>query len=303
MAIMPGVEWAPLPENETQSRINPTQLIFHTAVDAPGPSNVPAYFARADITAESTFYVRRGGHIVQMMDSEVRADANKGANYRAISVEVEDEGDPEGVPMDAGQMAACKAIAIWCHATHGIPYVQIPSPTAPGIGWHSMFGFRDPLTMLQPITNPWSSAYGKTCPGKTRVKQILALIAELNNEEEPDVTEQEATVFLTILYKTILGREPDFTGLSNWTEAAVKNGWTREDLFWQFLGASAAELGRTQAKANATANRLTQVEDSLEAANARVAALESAKPAASSVDTEVIVDAVVDVLIGRLESA
>ena len=43
----------------------PWGFVIHTAVDAPGPTNLPGYFDR--VSAESTWWLPNSGHGVQMM--------------------------------------------------------------------------------------------------------------------------------------------------------------------------------------------------------------------------------------------
>ena len=174
MAVYPGAKWEPLPENETQGRITPTQIIYHTAVDHPGATNLRGYFARTDVKLESHFWVPNDGKTVQMMDTERRADANKNGNSRAISIETEDDGDPEGNPWNAAQIKALIELTKWLGVTHDIPMEVMHRWTEPGLGWHSMWGFKDGVNLTGGYTtNPWTGVRGKTCPGKTRIKQIL----------------------------------------------------------------------------------------------------------------------------------
>jgi len=181
MAIMPegrAVIWDPLPENETQGRITPTQIILHTAVDHPGPTNLPDYFRRRNVYVESHFWVANSGLITQMMDTNVRADANYHANARAISIETEDDGDPEGNPWKPAQIDALIRIIVWASRTHDIPLQRCATPTAPGLGWHSMWSYpSDPINLTgPPARSPWTPAFGKTCPGSTRIRQIVEII-------------------------------------------------------------------------------------------------------------------------------
>jgi hypothetical protein len=94
MARCPFATWRPLPENEYQGKIDPDQLIWHSAVDGPGETDLWPFFARDDVVVESTFFIQLDGDIIQYTDTTVRADANRWANSRAISVETEDDGDP-----------------------------------------------------------------------------------------------------------------------------------------------------------------------------------------------------------------
>jgi hypothetical protein len=168
--------WDPLPENETQPAIVPTQFIVHTAVDAPGPTDLYNYFDNPGIGVESHFWLTKSGGLSQGIDTEVRADANLEANVRAISIETEDDGDPEGNPWTEGQIDALIALGRWCVDRHDIPPILCPNPTAPGFGWHAMWSFRDPIRQIGAIRSPWTSSLGKTCPGKTRSWQYRAYV-------------------------------------------------------------------------------------------------------------------------------
>lgn len=166
--------WRPLPENETQGQITPTQVILHTAVDAPGPTDLYRYFERRDITLESHFWLPLSKAMEQFIDTNRSADANFRANRRleadrwvgAISVETEDEGRPNELPWNEYQQEQLVDFLVWAHKTHGIPLKMCESWTGAGIGYHSMWG----------APSNWTPARGKTCPGPARIAQIPGLI-------------------------------------------------------------------------------------------------------------------------------
>jgi len=177
VSLYPAAVKRLLPENRTQQRITPTQIIVHTAVDAPGPSSLWPFFSRSDVHAESHFFVKNDGTVEQYMDSEVMANANRRADVRAISIETEDDGDPERNPWTAAQLEALVALIRWCGDEHNIPMVQCPAWDRPGVGYHSMWGFADPVAKTGPIRdNPWSVKFAKTCPGRTRTRQFLDVL-------------------------------------------------------------------------------------------------------------------------------
>jgi hypothetical protein len=195
---MPDVVWDPLPENRTEPYINPSQIIIHTAVD--GNLNIPDYFRRRDVYVESHFWITRDGRITQMMDTHRQADANYRANYSAISVETEDDGDPEGIPWTNAQIGSLVRVIQWASATHGIPIERCRSSTAPGVGWHSMWSYpTDPINLRgRPVASPWTTALGKTCPGRTRIRQLVETVlpraaGEVVDPGDPD-PETRATV-------------------------------------------------------------------------------------------------------------
>lgn len=135
-------------------------------MDAPGPTSLYGYFGRADVSVESHFFVRLDGTIEQYIDTNVRADANRYANVRAVSIETEDEGNPNQRPWSQAQQDALVRLMDWLCEVHSVPRKQCPAWDAPGIGWHSMWG----------APSNWTPATGKTCPGNARIPQCFDLI-------------------------------------------------------------------------------------------------------------------------------
>lgn len=205
MARMPGVVWDPLPENRTEPYINPSQIILHTAVD--GDLNIPDYFRRRDVFVESHFWIERDGTVTQMMDTNRQADANYRANNTAISIETEDDGDPEGNPWTTPQLNSIIKVIQWATRTHGIPIRRCSSSTAPGIGWHSMWSYPDPINLRgRPRSSPWTTSLGKTCPGSTRIKQLVNIVLPAAAGERVDIDQSTANGRAT-LRKGSRGRE------------------------------------------------------------------------------------------------
>jgi hypothetical protein len=168
----PFAEVRPLPENRTQRLKTtpgnkPTTTIDHTAVDAPGRTNLWGYFARADVTAESTYWIYRDGHAEQFMSCDVQANANRRADAFADSIETEDEGDPERWEWTDAQLHKMLEIHLWEIQTFGVSPFAATGPYLPqavGQGYHSMW-----RTMAG--GNPWTMYQGKTCPGSRRIRQ------------------------------------------------------------------------------------------------------------------------------------
>ncbi len=183
MARYPEATWRPLPENETEPVIDPTQIILHTAVDAPGPTSLFGYFSRADCLIESHFFIKFDGEVEQYMSTTRQADANYHASVRAVSIETEDDGDPVGKPWTAAQCDSLVDLMVWLIETHPkILARECPEWDRSGIGWHAMWG----------APSEWTPVAGKTCPGSTRIRQIPALIARVVARLEGDeVTEQD----------------------------------------------------------------------------------------------------------------
>lgn len=169
MARCPFAVWKPLPENKTARTINPTQVVFHSAVDGPGRTSLWGFFKRSDVRVESHFHVLNDGTIEQYMDTTRQADANYKANVRAISIETEDDGKPDSKPWTPQQVAALVKLGAWLAEVHDIPAVQCPAWDKPGFGWHSMWG----------APGPWTPARGKTCPGRARIPQVPGIIRDI----------------------------------------------------------------------------------------------------------------------------
>lgn len=205
MARMPGAVWRPLPENSTQSRITPTQVIVHSAVDSPSPlTSLFGFFRRTDVTVESHFHVMVDGTIEQYMDTTVRADANRYANVRAISIETEDNGDPDNTPWTPAQIESILKIIRWAHEVHDIPLRVTPAWDQPGIGYHSMWG----------APGPWTPSRGKTCPGRVRITQfrdvlLPRLLLPVISLEDDHMTDSTAQGLVILTYLSALGRTPE----------------------------------------------------------------------------------------------
>jgi len=179
MSIYPKAKVRLLPESEYQAKIIPDQFIFHTAVDGRGPSDLRNFFEQSGL--ESHFWIPWSGEVHQFIDTEVRADANYKANRRpnghgAISVETEDDGNPEANPWNQKQIDALIDLGRWVVDEHNIPTVYCPTWDSPGFGWHAMWSFDDPIKQVGTKKSLWTPSFGKTCPGKTRIYQIRTII-------------------------------------------------------------------------------------------------------------------------------
>lgn len=146
-----------LRESATQPKITPTQVILHTAVDAPGQTDLHNYFNRADIGTESHFFIQNDGTILQYMDTTTRADANHDANSRAISIETEDDGTI--APWTLAQVKAIKRLGEALMKAHsGILRRVAPAQDLPGWGYHSLY-------------DSWNKNK-HSCPGGPRIHQF-----------------------------------------------------------------------------------------------------------------------------------
>jgi len=149
-----------LPEWQSQPKITPTTIIDHSIVG----SALGAYLFFRDKTGiESHFIVDLNGEIWQLMDTGRQADANLEANRYAISIETADNGNPDTFAWTSQQLASLKWLHNKLRAVHPtIPKKKATSCTSGGLGFHSQMG----------APSCWTSAVGKTCPGKPeRVSQ------------------------------------------------------------------------------------------------------------------------------------
>jgi N-acetylmuramoyl-L-alanine amidase/LAGLIDADG-like domain len=133
-----------LPEWRSQPRITPVLIIDHSIVG----SAIGAWWYFHDSTGIESHFIIRGrrsgsadGHIWQLMDTDRQADANLQANNKAISIETEDDGDPDNQPWTTAQLQSL----IWLHNKLASLYPTIRRREAtdcdgPGLGYHSKLG-------------------------------------------------------------------------------------------------------------------------------------------------------------------
>jgi hypothetical protein len=144
-----------LPEWNRQPRMTPTTIIDHSIV---GSALGAWYFFRDQTGIESHFIIRgapsgsQDGRIWQLMDTGRRADANLDANAFAISIETEDNGDPDNFPWSRAQLESLRWLHAKLRAVHPtIPRRRCPGPRGGGLGFHSMWG----------APSPWTPVVGK----------------------------------------------------------------------------------------------------------------------------------------------
>jgi N-acetylmuramoyl-L-alanine amidase len=155
-----------LPEWRSQPPITPTVIIDHSIV---GSARGAYWYFRDSTGIESHFIVcgapsgAADGEIWQLMDTGRRADANHDANAYAISIETEDNGDPDNYPWSDAQLDSLK----WLHNTlvryhPTIKRQKVGDCNGPGLAYHSIWG----------APSCYTPSAGKTCPGKpVRVNQ------------------------------------------------------------------------------------------------------------------------------------
>lgn len=217
MPLMPGAQHRLLPENSTQALITPTQHILHSGVTGRGESDLYPYFSRPDVKLESHFFIQTDGDILQYMDTSRRADANGAANVRAISTETDDDGAPDTQPWTQAQLDSIVQLHRWLHETHGIPLTKIAKMTGPGIGWHSMWSFRDPINLSGGyLKSPWTSVRGKTCPGRIRIQQFVNHILPQLEGEHTMAGPYDAKIISIYEDERYGGRTPAEEEIAQW---------------------------------------------------------------------------------------
>lgn len=163
------------PSYDTQ-RIAATQIIAHSIGD-PGATaqNLYDFWSGAGSDGNSShFFVTKAGGVWQFVDTAYECYASLNANRRsdgtgAIAFESEDVGDPDTEPWTPAAVAAITRLCLWLIQVHpGIAKRECRTPVDPGLGYHSMWGYNTPAN---PTRNPWTRAYGKTCPGVARIPQ------------------------------------------------------------------------------------------------------------------------------------
>lgn len=159
MAVCPFASWRPLPENTSAPTLEPRVAILHSAA-VPVTSLYNA-FNRAGNNLESHFFVKKNGVIEQYMDTERQADANYKANRFAVSIETEDNGNPNADPWTPAQLDSIFNLLGWLHSTHKIPMRRCNKWDGSGVGYHTMWG----------SPSQWTPV-AKSCPGKIRIWQF-----------------------------------------------------------------------------------------------------------------------------------
>lgn len=165
--------WRPLPENNSEPGITPTQLIFHTAACRCGDSLYDD-FNRPGNNLESHFNVWNTGVVEQYVDTARQADANYHANVRAISVETQDDGQWTE-PWTDQQADALVELAVWAIRTHpDIKPRVCPEWDTPGLGHHTLFG----------APSHWTPV-AKSCPGPARKGQFPEIVRRVQERLAP----------------------------------------------------------------------------------------------------------------------
>lgn len=112
----------------------------------------------AEVSAH--FVVAKDGRIAQLVDTAVQSWCQSAGNPYYLSIENEGHG---GDALTSAQLEACAKIAARASTLHGVPLQLADSPTAHGLGYHSMGGAT------------WGGHYD--CPGDRIIAQRPEIIA------------------------------------------------------------------------------------------------------------------------------
>lgn len=190
MARCPFATWEP--RGTPGGSIIPRTVIVHSEATPGGlakPTGGPL---------EWHFMVCRDGRIIQHVDTQRRADANNKANAFAVSIETEDDGDPDRQPWTDAQLWALERLIKWIATTHRIPLRRCPSWVEGGIGYHTMFG----------APSPWTPVV-KTCPGRARILQFNTYLMPRLAGQEDDMTDEERWVLADLWVRACYARNPN----------------------------------------------------------------------------------------------
>ncbi|MFF9287499.1 peptidoglycan-binding protein [Streptomyces griseosporeus] len=135
MAIMPGVQFRPVPNKTTNGMKAHYGVVLHIMQGTLWGSD--AWFRNPAAQASAHFGVGKDGTILQWVDTKDRAWAQAGGNSYWISIEHEGE---SGDSLTPEQIAADAKILTWAHKTHGVVLQSTDSVTGRGLGWHGMGG-------------------------------------------------------------------------------------------------------------------------------------------------------------------
>ena len=185
MAHYPGAVWLPLARDESHQSLMARHdvVCLHTMVGS--LAGTDSYFDVGGYSGtESHFGVGGDGTVHQYTDTARTADANLDGNFRVLSIETADMGDPfpkwsgsNVPPWTDAQLEAISALVAWLCALYEIPADLVPDsrPEHRGIAYHRQGidgNYPGPYKGRQGVGEHWSTSTGKTCPGDNRIAQL-----------------------------------------------------------------------------------------------------------------------------------
>lgn len=142
----------------------------------------------------------KDGHVVQWVDTAIRANANLDGSPEIVSIETSDGAKRPLPPWSEKQLDALVKVGAWVCEKHDIPPVLIngTKPGTRGIGYHRQGVVKKPDRVAKgwPLDQwrvdggvRWSGAVGKECPGDARIKQLVNIViprikAELEGKQK-----------------------------------------------------------------------------------------------------------------------
>jgi len=226
-----------LPEWQSQPRITPTTIIDHSIV---GSAEGAFQMFRDRSVLESHFIVlgRRSGvgdgHIWQLMDTDRQADANLDANGYAISIETEDDGDPDTQPWTGAQLRSL----MWLHTELRRVHPSIPRRASrscadpAGLGYHTLHG----------APSCWTPV-AKSCPGAIRKQQWRDVLLP-DFLAGPDLEDDMTTEELLDALESTRGQAALRKAVTHVLRVAVgpDDGRTPAGIYFDGLAADVAEI-------------------------------------------------------------
>ena len=202
MALYPAATFREIPPGANDPRITPLGWILHKA--ATNSTSLFGYFNGPSGGIESHFYIRKDGHVEQYRDTNWEADANYHGNSFELNgrlfgyLSVETQGLADDAWTDQ-QLREIKKLLLWGRTVHNIPIVKCSSATAPGVGYHTMWG----------APGPWTPV-AKDCPGKYSIAQFNNNLVPwfsnpVNPEDDMDLTPQNLADIATAVWAQKVG--------------------------------------------------------------------------------------------------
>lgn len=223
MPIAPApVEWRPLPENRTQPASDIRITLLHSIV---GSAEGAYGFFLNSTKLESHFIIKKNGHIIQCINTDRSADANYKVNRIAISIETEDNGNPNTDPWTNEQIESILWLLEWILKAHpGMTRKECVAEFGNGLGYHTKMGAPSAWTPVR-----------KTCPGTIRIKQfkdtILPRFLKGPGTTKPEPTDPAKDEIDMMMYhdpkgdQVYLDRNGDVINITKYP-----------DEFWQLAG-------------------------------------------------------------------
>lgn len=182
MARYSGATWRPVAWANGRDDNTPAKIVVLHLTASEADSQYGWF--NSSRSACSHFHIARNGHVEQYIDTDKLSAAEYKGSNDVISIETEGA-DADG-EWGSAQVEAIIRLLVWLHREHGIPLALKTSsrPTEPGIAWHRLGvsgNFPTSPAILRGRNQrgyagePWSTSFGKVCPGNRRILQIQAI--------------------------------------------------------------------------------------------------------------------------------